>query len=164
MNAEPENRASSSRRPLAIAAATTLVLAAGASAWSFFAAQSPSSPLHLGPLVGPIDALARAAWIAGATGLSLAAALPALALRRGDERRTLALLALGWLVLLAAMIAGALLGTTGTQVIEAYPRTVAVMLGKAAGFVIVAAGLVSLIVGIARAASRRGPGAPPTSA
>ena len=133
-----------------MAATATLVIAAVASAWGFLAAQSPSSPLHLGPLVGPVDSLARACWIAGAVGLSLAAALPALSLRPGDERRAVVLLGIAWAILLAAMCAGALLGTTGTQVIKAYPRTVAVMLGKFAGFAALLAGLVSLLVGIRR--------------
>jgi hypothetical protein len=143
-------RLAPAKRRLAIASAATLVVAAIASAWCFLAAQSPSSPLHLGSLVGPIDSLARACWLAGAIGLALAAALPGLALREADERRALRLLALGWAVLFGAMLAGALLGTTGTQVIQAYPRTVAVMLAKLAGFAAILAGLVSLLVGLAR--------------
>jgi hypothetical protein len=151
MDSEPLNRCNApSRRRFAASSAVTLVVAAAASAWSFLAAQSPSSPLHIGPLVGPIDSLARACWLAGALGLSLTAALPALAMREADERRTLRLLALGWAVLLGAMIAGALLGTTGTQVIKAYPRTVAVMLAKFAGFAALLAGLLSLLVGVLR--------------
>ena len=133
-----------------MASAATLVLAAAASAWSFLAAQSPSSPLHVGPLAGPVDALARACWLAGALGFALAAALPSLALREADERRALRLLALGWVILLGAMIAGSLLGTTGTQVIKAFPRTVAVMLVKLAGFTALLAGLTSLLVGLLR--------------
>jgi hypothetical protein len=135
---------------LAVASVVTLLVAALASAWSFLAAQSPSSPLHLGPLVGPIDSLARSCWLAGVVGLSLTAALPTLGLREGDERRTLRLLALGWAVLLGGMVAGALLGTTGTQVIQAFPRTVAVMLVKLAGFAALLAGLTSLLVGLLR--------------
>jgi hypothetical protein len=135
---------------LAASSAVTLIVAAAASAWSFLAAQSPSSPLHLGPLAGPVDSLARACWLAGAIGLSLAAVLPGLALREADERRTLRLLAVGWAVLLGAMVAGAILGTTGTQVIKAYPRTVAVMLAKFAGFAALVAGLASLLVGVLR--------------
>ena len=135
---------------MAVAATVALVVAAVASAWSFLAAQSPSSPLHLGPLVGPIDALARACWLAGAVGLALTAALPALALRPTDERRALRLLAIGAAALFGAMLAGAILGTTGTQVIKAYPRTVAVMLTKSAGFVMLLAGLVALLVGVLR--------------
>jgi len=151
MDSEPLNRrAAPSRRPLAVASVGTLLVAATASAWSFLAAQSPSSPLHVGPLVGPIDSLARACWLAGAVGLSLTAVLPSLSLREGDERLALRLLALGWAVLLGAMLAGALLGTTGTQVIKAFPRTVAVMLVKLAGFATLLAGLTSLLVGLLR--------------
>jgi NAD/NADP transhydrogenase beta subunit len=135
---------------LAASSAATLVVAAAASAWSFLAAQSPSSPLHVGPLAGPIDSLARACWLAGAVGLSLAAVLTIVSMREADERRTLRLLALGWIILLGAMVAGAILGTTGTQVIKAYPRTVAVMLAKFAGFAALLAGLLSLLVGLLR--------------
>jgi hypothetical protein len=150
MNDTSPNRCAPSRRVLAVASTATLVFAAIVSAWGFLAAQSPSSPLHVGPLVGPIVSLAQACWLAGAIGLALAAALPGLSLRVGDERRTLALLALGWAILLVAMTAGAILGTTGTQVIKAYPRTVAVMLGKFAGFAALLAGLVSFLVGLLR--------------
>jgi hypothetical protein len=151
MDSHPLNRSTApSRRPLAAISAVTLVVAAAASAWAFLAAQSPSSPLHVGPLVGPIDSLARSCWLAGAVGFSLAAALPALDLCEPDERRALRLLGIGWAVLLLAMAAGALLGTTGTQVIEAYPRTVAVMLGKSAGFAVLLAGLVALLFGLLR--------------
>lgn len=134
---------------MAAFAAASLLAGAVASAWAFLAAQSPSSPLHVGPLVGPIEALARACWIAGAVGLSLSAALPSLGLPAAKERRTARLLGAGWLVLAAAMLAGAILGTTGTQVIQAYPKTVAVILGKVAGFAVLLAGLVSLLAGLA---------------
>ena len=151
MESEPSNRrAAPSRRRLAACSAGTLLVAAVASAWSFLAAQSPSSPLHLGPLLGPIESLARTCWLAGAVGLSLTAVLPTLGLREKDERLALRLLALGWAVLLGGMVAGALLGTTGTQVIKAFPRTVAVMLVKLAGFTALLAGLTSLLVGLLR--------------
>jgi hypothetical protein len=45
-------------RVLPAVALASLVLAALASAWRFFAAQSPSSPLYLGPLLGPIESVA----------------------------------------------------------------------------------------------------------
>ena len=48
------------------------------------------------------------------------------------------------------MLAGALLGTTGTQVIRSYPRTVAVLLAKLAGFATLLAGLVQLLIAAAR--------------
>ena len=138
------------RRWTAVIAATSLVAAAIASLWAFLAAQSPSSPLHLGPLVGPIEALARACWLAGAVGLSLSVALPALELDAARERWALRLLAAGWVVLFVAMLAGALLGTTGTQVIRSYPRTVLVLLGKLAGFAVLLAGLAQLLIAVAR--------------
>ncbi|MCK9459155.1 MAG: hypothetical protein M0R80_05910 [Proteobacteria bacterium] len=150
MNDTSTNRSGPSRRALAVASTATLLFAAVVSAWGFLAAQSPSSPLHVGPLVGPVVSLAQACWLAGAIGFALAAALPTLSLRKGDERRTVALLALGWAILVVAMTAGAVLGTTGTQVIKAYPRTVAVMLGRFAGFAALLAGLVSLLVGLLR--------------
>jgi hypothetical protein len=143
-------RLEAQRRRVAIAAVASLVIAAIASAWGFLAAQSPSSPLHVGPLVGPIESLARACWIAGAIGLALSAALPSLALRPADERRAVILLALGWLVVALALLAGALLGTSGTQVIAAYPKTAAVILVKLAGFAVLLAGLVWLLVGVVR--------------
>jgi len=135
---------------MAVIAAASLVLASIASVWSFLAAQSPSSPLHLGPLAGPIDSLARSCWLAGAVGLSLSAGLHALELDAADERRIVRLLGIGWIILCAAMLAGALLGTNGTQVIQAYPKTVAVMLGKLSGFSALCAGLVSLLIAVAR--------------
>jgi hypothetical protein len=151
MDSEPLNRCSApSRRPLAVASVATLLVAAIASAWSFLAAQSPSSPLHLGPLLGPIESLARTCWLAGAVGLALTAALPALGLREKNARLALRLLGLGWVILLGGMVAGALLGTTGTQVIQAFPRTVAVMLVKLAGFTALLAGLAALLVGLLR--------------
>jgi hypothetical protein len=152
MRSAKEPRRAAPRRWLAIIAAASLVGGALASVWGFLAAQSPSSPLHVGPLVGPIESLARACWLAGGIGLSLAAAIPALSLPERDERLTLRLIAAGWCALFASMLTGALLGTTGTQIIEAYPRTVAVMFGKLVGFAVLVAGLVSLL----RAVARRG--------
>lgn len=131
-------------------AVSTLVIAALASAWRFFAAQSPSSPIHLGPLLGPVESLAAAAWIGGVAGLALTAALPRLALDPRAERRAVIALTCGWLVLLASFVAGAFLGTHGTQVIRAYPRTVVVMLVRLLGFLLTFAGLVALLLGILR--------------
>jgi hypothetical protein len=129
---------------LLIASALTLVLAALASIWRFLAAQSPSSPIHLGPLVGPIDNLATGCWIAGVAGLALAALWPRLGLARGPSRRIVVLFVGGWTVLLAGLILGAALGTTGTQVIKAYPRTVTVLMIKLVGFFALLVGLVRL--------------------
>jgi hypothetical protein len=151
MESEPSNRREAHPRRLpAVASAVTLLVGAIASAWAFLASQSPSSPLHVGPLVGPVEALAHACWLAGALGFALVAALPALGLREDDERRTVRLLALGWAVLLGGLIAGAVLGTSGTQVIKAFPRTVAVVLVKLAGYAGVLFGLLSLLVGALR--------------
>jgi len=142
-------------RLLPVTAAATLVIAALASGWRFFAAQSPSSPIFIGPLLGPIEALALAAWLGGITGLALSAALPRMQLAARAERRVVLLLVCGWIVLLASFVTGAVLGTHGTQVIRAYPRTLAVMLIRLPGFLILFAGLISLLVALLR----RGPGA-----
>lgn len=136
-------------------AVVTLVVAALASGWRFFAAQSPSSPVHIGPLVGPVESLALVAWLGGIAGLALCAALPRMGLPARAERRVVLLLVCGWVVLLASFVAGALLGTHGTQVIRAYPRTLTVMLIRLPGFLVLLAGLVALLVALLR----RPPGA-----
>jgi hypothetical protein len=142
-------------RLLPILAVVTLVIAALASGWRFFAAQSPSSPVHIGPLLGPIESLVAWAWLGGIAGLTLCAALPRMRLAFRAERRVVLLLAIGWIILLASFLAGAVLGTHGTQVIRAYPRTLTVMLIRLPGFLILLAGLVALLVALLR----RAPGA-----
>ena len=131
-------------RALVIASTLTLIAAALASVWRFLAAQSPSSPIHLGPLVGPIDNLAIGSWIAGGIGLALAGVWTRLELARGPARRIVMLLVGGWTILLIGLVVGAVLGTTGTQVIKAYPRTVTVLMIKLVGFVALLIGLVRL--------------------
>jgi len=135
---------------LPVLAVITLVIAALASGWRFFAAQSPSSPVHLGPLLGPVESLTLFSWVGGIAGLALYAALPRMQLVARAERRVVLLLACGWIVLLVSFIAGALLGTHGTQVIRAYPRTLTVMLIRLPGFLILLTGLVSLLVALLR--------------
>lgn len=151
VNQERDKRLGAKLLPML--AVITLVIAALASAWRFFAAQSPSSPIHLGPLLGPVESLALAAWIGGVAGLALTAVLPRLGLDPSAERRVVIALVCGWVVLLASFFAGALLGTHGTQVIRAYPRTVVVMLIRLLGFLLTLAGLVALLLGLLR----RGP-------
>ncbi|MDD5309484.1 MAG: hypothetical protein PHU25_19375 [Deltaproteobacteria bacterium] len=134
-------------RFLAVASLGTLAVAAMASAWRLLASQSPSSPLHVGPLLGPIEVLADNAWLGGVAGLALLAVLPRLGLPEAKERRAVRLLAAGWLVLLAAFVTGAALGTNGTQVIAAFPRTLVVLATRLAGFALLAAGLAVLLEG-----------------
>jgi hypothetical protein len=126
-------------RALLLAAAAAFVLAVLASGWEFLASQSPSSPLHVGPLAGPVARLASACWLAGATGLALWCALGRLGLPPRRARRLVRLGLTGWWLLLAGFVVGAVLGTHGVQVIGAYPRMVAVLLFKVAGFVSLAA-------------------------
>ena len=128
----------------------TLIIGALASAWRLFAAQSPSSPLHIGPLVGPIDTLEMACWIAGFGGLAIAALLNSGLLDGRAARKAAILLLLGWGLFLAGLLTGAILGTHGTQIIKAYPRTVAVLLFKLFGFLAVLSGLVSLLISVVR--------------
>jgi hypothetical protein len=130
---------------LAVTSLATLAIAAVASAWRLLASQSPSSPLHVGPLLGPIEVLADNAWLGGVAGLALLAALPRLGLPVAGERRAVRLLAAGWIVLLVAFVAGAALGTNGTQIIAAFPRTLVVLAARLAGFTLLAAGLVVLL-------------------
>jgi len=141
-------------RLLGSAAALTLLVAALSSIWRFLAAQSPSSPIHVGPLVGPIENLATAGWIAGVAGLALAALWPRLALAPATARRIAILLVGGWAVLLVGLALGAVLGTTGTQVIKAYPRTVTVLMIKLVGFVALLIGLARLVGAVLRAKGR----------
>ena len=137
-------------RLLAQVAALTMIVAAVASLWRFFALQSPSSPLHMGPLRGPIESLAEGCWIAGFGGLAIAAILPRLDADHRLVRRVYFLLLVGWGIMLVGLVAGAFLGTSGTQVIKAYPRTVAVLFIKLTGFVFVSAGLLHLAVAFFR--------------
>lgn len=141
-------------RLVARVAVLTLIVAAIASLWRFFALQSPSSPLHIGPLRGPIESLAEGCWIAGFGGMAIAAVLPRFGADHRLAKRVCLLLLVGWGIMLVGLVAGALLGTSGTQVIKAYPRTVAVLFIKLTGFVFVLAGLLHLAV----AAFRRGRG------
>jgi hypothetical protein len=150
VNRENDKRFGS--RLIPVLSVITLVIAALASGWRFFAAQSPSSPIHIGPLLGPVESLALFAWIGGLAGLAIYSALPRMQLAARDERRTVLMLAAGWIVLLASFIVGAALGTHGTQVIRAYPRTLTVMLIRLPGFLILLAGLVSLLVAVLRRA------------
>jgi hypothetical protein len=152
---ESERKRLSAGRLLPGAAIATLLIAALASGWRFFGAQSPSSPLHVGPLLGPVESLALVAWIGGGILLALFAAFPRLGIDPRAERRAVLLLVAGWVVLLASFVAGAFLGTHGTQVFRAYPRTIVVMLIRLPGFVLIVAGLIASLVG----ALRRGPGA-----
>jgi hypothetical protein len=133
-------------RLVARVAALTLIVAALASLWRFFALQSPSSPLHMGPLRGPIESLAEGCWIAGFGGMAVAAILPRLGADHRLVKRVCLLLLVGWGIMLVGLVAGAFLGTSGTQVIKAYPRTIAVLFIKLTGFVFVLAGLLHLAV------------------
>jgi len=138
------------------AGAAALAAAAIASAWSLLAAQSPSSPLHVGPLREPVESLALAAWLAGIGEIALAAVISRL---EPDPARALGLaatVAAGVAIMLCGFCLGAVLGTHGNQVIKAYPRTLVVLLVKVCGYLALLAGLVSL----ARAAfgKRRGGG------
>jgi len=128
----------------------TLIVAALSSVWLFLALQSPSSPLHLGPLVGPIESLVRACWLAGFGAFALAAFFEVLNLQVQDERRIVFALVAGWAVLMTGFVAGAFLGTCGVQVIKAYPRTVTVLLIKLVGFISVSSGFVLLAIGVFR--------------
>ena len=143
-------------RLVGVASVATLLIGALASVWRLFAAQSPSSPLHVGPLVGPIDTLEMACWIAGFGGVALAALMTTGLLDRAPARKAAVLLLLGWGLILAGLLTGAILGTHGTQIIKAYPRTVAVLLLKLFGFMGVLSGLVALLIAAAR--GRRGGG------
>jgi hypothetical protein len=122
-------------RALMISAAAALVLAALASGWEFFASQSPSSPIYVGPLVGPVARLASACWFAGVAGLALWSVVDRLGLPAERTRRPLRFALAGWWLLCAGFVLGAALGTHGVQVIGAYPRGVAVLVLKLAGFV-----------------------------
>jgi len=140
-------------RLLAVASAVTLLVAVAASLWRVLAAQSPSSPLHVGPLLGPIDSLADACWIAGFGGLALASVIAAGLVRRREATRAAALLGIGWALVLAGLILGAVAGTTGVQIIKAYPRTVAALLMKMVGCLGILSGVAYLAAGLLR---RRG--------
>ncbi len=124
---------------LLISSAMAFVLAVLASGWEFFASQSPSSPIHVGPLVGPVAHLASACWLAGAAGLALWSTLGRLGLPPERTRRPVRFALAGWWLLFAGFALGAVLGAHGVQVIGAYPRGVAVLLLKLAGFVSLAA-------------------------
>jgi hypothetical protein len=126
-------------RALLLSAAAAFVVAVLASGWEFLASQSPSSPLYLGPLAGPVARLASACWLAGAAGLALWSALGRLGLPLERSRRPVRLALAGWWLLCAGVALGAALGTHGVQVVGAYPRGVAVLLLKLAGFVSLAA-------------------------
>ncbi|HUT77565.1 MAG TPA: hypothetical protein VM285_07755 [Polyangia bacterium] len=126
-------------RALLLSAAAALVLAVLASGWEFLASQSPSSPLHVGPLAGPVSRLAMTSWLAGIAGLVLWSVLGRLGLPPERIRRSLRFALAGWWLLCAGLVLGAVLGTHGVQVIGAYPRGVAVLLFKLAGFVSLAA-------------------------
>ncbi len=66
-------------RVLLRAAFTLLVIAAGTSLWATLARQAPGSPLYLGMLPGPIEALRDSALWIGLVFLGVAYWLPALA-------------------------------------------------------------------------------------
>jgi len=104
-----------------LGAAITLLVALISSLWRFLAAQSPSSPLHLGPLLGPIESLSYACWVAGFGGLAVAAIMRSSDFDRRAAKKISTALVVGWVLLLSGLILGAVLGTYGTQVIKALP-------------------------------------------
>jgi len=125
-------------RALLLSAAAALAFAVLASAWEFFASQSPSSPLHLGPLAGPVGRLASACWLAGATGLALWSVLGSMGLPARRVRRLKLLALCGWWTLFIGFALGAALGTHGVQVIGAYPRVKLVVAVKLLGCLLLA--------------------------
>ncbi len=104
----------------------------------------------MGPLRGPIESLADGCWIAGFGGMAIAAIIPRLGADHRLAKRVCLLLLVGWGIMLVGLVAGAFLGTSGTQVIKAYPRTVAVLFIKLIGFVFVLVGLLHLAVAVFR--------------
>lgn len=85
-----------SARALLRAALLLLLVASGASLWAMLARQAPGSPVYLGLLPGPIDAVRNSAAILGVGFLGASWLLPNVASERASW----------WLVILACAGAG----------------------------------------------------------
>jgi hypothetical protein len=85
-----------SARALLRAALTLLLVASGASLWAVLARQAPGSPLYLGMLPGPIDAVRNSAALLGVGFLGASWLLPKVANERASW----------WLVIVACAGAG----------------------------------------------------------
>ncbi|HEX7481677.1 MAG TPA: hypothetical protein VF331_27980 [Polyangiales bacterium] len=136
-------------------ASLALLLAAAAGVWEVLATQAPGSPLYLGMLPGPVQALRETALVLGLLVFAAACLLPELHKldQAFEPKALLAALHVGVVLALGAGVYGACTGMRGTQLFDLRPDASALFLTKHLGLVLTGAALAELA---RRALWRRG--------
>jgi hypothetical protein len=138
-------------RPLVGAGLFLLALGSLGSVWHFFASQSPSSPLHVSFLPGPIQRFAFWALALGVVLPICALVLPIAVDDVARRDRIARWLISGAGLKIAGLLLGGLWGVYGVQIVDPRPRSVTVMTLRIFGDAI----LVVLFVRLAWAFLRR---------
>lgn len=119
-------------RTLLRVAFALLLVAAGTSLWATLARQAPGSPLYLGTLSGPIEALRDSATVLGLVFLGVALLLSSIA----SERAATILVAVACLGALLELSAGgyaAIHGLHAIQLVDPRPDVAPILALKYAG-------------------------------
>ncbi len=142
------------QRAILVGGCGLLLLGAAAGIWHFFAAQSPSSPLHFGGFAGPPWRLAFWSLLNGTLAIAFAWILPVAVPDPGSARTIAWIAAAGASLKTAGLLLGAVWQTYGRQVVDPRPKSLLVLVFRVLGDVVLVYVLARVTTGLARSLRR----------